>query len=75
MRDLNSDDGFSLVSADSSMRVLQRMTSDRLLTVKIEGILENVRPSDCLLIWREVQLYPSWFPYVTTGTMLHDGHP
>lgn len=73
--DLNSDDGFTLVSSDASMRVLQRMTSERLLSVKIEGILKGVRPSDCMLIWREVELYPDWFPYVTRGTLLYDGHP
>ena len=75
IQDLNSDDGFTLVSSDASMRVLQRMTSERLLTVKIEGILEDVRPSDCMLIWREVELYPDWFPYVTKGTLLYDDHP
>ena len=23
----------------------------------------------------QVQLYPSWFPFVTAGTMLYDDHP
>jgi hypothetical protein len=49
--------------------------SRRMLTVKVEAELEGVRPSDCMLIWREAELYPHWFPFVSGGKMLGELHP
>lgn len=72
---LNNDDGFELVKEDETKRVLQRMTEDRHLTVKIEAMLEGVQPADCLQIWREASLYPTWFPFVSGGKFLADLHP
>ena len=34
-----------------------------------------MRPSDCMLIWREAELYPHWFPFVSGGKMLGELHP
>ena len=73
--DLNSDDGFTLVKSEGSMRVSQRFTADRYMTVKVEGVFEGVRPAHCLMIWREVELYPLWFPFVTMGRLLLDRSP
>ena len=75
VEDLSSDHGFGIVREDANMRVSQRMTADRVLTVKIEGQLEGVRPADIIMIWREVQLYPAWFPFVTKGALLADRAP
>ena len=67
---LNQDDGFELMKEDEGKRVLQRLTPDRHLTVKIEAVLEGVSPADCLLIWREAELYPTWFPFISGGKQL-----
>ena len=70
VRDLSSSDGFELVQEDDKMKVSQRFTDDRMLTVKIEAVIDGVRPADCLMIWREAALYPCWFPFVTGGQTL-----
>ena len=73
--DLNNDDGFELVQSDATKRVMQRLTADRYLTVKIDAVLDNVRPSDTVIIWREASLYPKWFPFVSGGHMLAEKGP
>ena len=72
---LNGDDGFSLVKEDSTMRMMQRMAPDRTLTIKIDAVLEGVRPADTLFIWREGHLYPLWFPLVSKGVHIAHRHP
>ena len=72
---LNGDSGFELVKEAHGKRVMQRFTSDRHLTVKIESILDGVQPADCLQIWREAELYPKWFPFVSGGKILANLHP
>ena len=74
-QDLSSDDGFELVQQDATMKVLQRLTPARELTVKIEAVLEGVNPGQCLMIWREASLFPLWFPFVTGGKILADVSP
>ena len=74
-QDLSSDDGFELVQQDATMKVLQRLTPERELTVKIEAVLEGVNPGQCLMIWREASLFPLWFPFVTGGKILADVSP
>ena len=73
--ELNSDDGFEFVKEDEDMRMFTRVTSDRVLTVKIEAILEGVRPADTLFLWREAHLYPNWFPLITKGAHIEPRHP
>ena len=75
VRDLSSNDGFELVQQDASMKVLQRFTPSRHLTVKIEAVLDGVSASDCLMIWREATLYPEWCPFITGGKTLGEVHP
>ena len=75
VKDLNNDQGFDLIQEDPTMKVLQRLTPDRVLTVKIEAVLEGVSPAQCIMIWREAALYPEWFPFVTGGKTLGDIHP
>ena len=79
MESLNSDNGFTLVRHDGPengyLRVSQRLTPERELTVKIEGVLEGVRPEELIMIWREVELYPLWFPFVSKGENLTKANP
>ena len=74
LRDLNSGEGFELVKQDATMKVLQRFTAERHMTVKIEAVLDGVRADQCMMIWREAALYPQWFPFITGGSMLSEQH-
>ena len=73
--DMTDNDGFEVVQSNEKMKVLQRLTDDRVLSVKIEAVLDGVRASDCIMIWREASLYPEWFPFVSGGKTLHDPDP
>ena len=50
-------------------------SGERTLTVKIESLLEGVRPEDTLFIFREAQFYPHWFPLMSEGRFVKDIHP
>lgn len=75
VQDLNSDEGFELVKQEERLKVMQRLTPDRHLTVKIEAQLEGVRADQCMMIWREAALYPDWMPFITGGQTLKENGP
>jgi hypothetical protein len=38
--------------------------------VKVDALIDGVRPADALYVWRETSLYSKWFPMVTSSTEL-----
>ena len=71
---LNDDSGWSFLGESDGARMQRRDEGDNLL-VKIDAVLEGVRPVDTLKIWREASLYPTWFPLATGGFMLKERDP
>ena len=74
-RELNSDEGFEICKEDATMRMGKRLAADSTFTVKIEAVLEGVRPADTLFLWREAHLYPDWFPLITKGVHIDERPP
>jgi hypothetical protein len=75
LENLTNDDGWKFAKEDAVMRMHSRFREeDRTLSVKIDAVLEGVRPSDTLMIWREAALYPNWFPLMTSGRQLKSMH-
>ena len=73
--DLTGDGSEWIVDRDDEIRMQHKMDAERYFSVRVESVLEGVRPADCLSIWREVSLYPEWFPLVTKGAVLSNVHP
>lgn len=67
--DVNEDAGWTLASDRDGTKVQFKRTSTT-LSVKIDAFVEGVRPGDALYAWREVELYPSWFPLITGSRVL-----
>lgn len=71
LHELNEDAGWNLASDREGTRVQYKRTAET-LSVKIDAIVEGVRPADALYIWREASLYKHWFPLMTDSRMLHE---
>eukprot|EP00966_Prymnesium_polylepis_P228176 5280702-Prymnesium_polylepis.1 len=51
LQSLNDDHGWAFMSDANGCRMHQRTEADGAMSVKIESLLEGVRPSDTLKIW------------------------
>ena len=71
-RELNQDEGWNVVRDDEELRLLQTVTDDQVLMVKIDSVLEGVRPADTLMVWREAKFYPK---YARTPSARHSLSP
>lgn len=69
LADLNSDASWTLSSHRDGTRVQYRRT-ERTLAIKVDALVEGVRPADALYVWRETSVYKEWFPLVTASTEL-----
>jgi len=65
--------GWTLVSATDSMTMRRRDEPNKLI-VKIDAVLNGVRPADTLMVWREGGLYSSWFPMISRSSVVHERH-
>jgi hypothetical protein len=71
LQNLNSDGGWTPSTDKDGVRVQYRR-SPTTLTVKIDALVEGVRPADTLYVWRAAELYRTWFPMVTESTELRE---
>jgi hypothetical protein len=74
LSDLNSDGGWTLSTDRDGTRVQYRRTHGH-LAVKIDALVDGVRPADALYIWRETSLYAHWFPLLTGARELCELSP
>lgn len=71
LADLNSDASWTLSSDKDGTRVQYRRT-DHTLAIKVDALVDGVRPADTLYVWRETSVYKDWFPLVTASTELRE---
>jgi len=69
LSDLNSDASWTLSSERDGTRVQYRRT-DAALAIKVDALVDGVRPADTLYVWRETSAYNTWFPMVTASAEL-----
>ena len=68
---VGNEDGWSEpIDAFGSRTRFRRAGSGGQLTLRVDGIIEDVPLADVLAVWREIALYPEWLPSCISSTLL-----
>lgn len=76
LHNIGQEEGWSEpIEAFGSRTRFRRAGSDGQLTLRVDGIIEDVPLADVLAVWREVALFPEWLPSCVSSTLLRTkGH-
>eukprot|EP00967_Tisochrysis_lutea_P029468 scaffold34470_cov40-Tisochrysis_lutea.AAC.2 len=72
---IGSSEGWDVTVSDEGTKVSSRVRPmpgpNNMIDTKVEAVLDGIQCEHTLMVFREGDLYPSWFPFVSHGSIVY----